>query len=222
MKKKQKTKDTYQPFIVSETYKINQVLERRVKLRTRLAAIFKDRVVRGEDFDDLVDLAMKYLPKVKVKPDEDRKAKTELYRGTVAESLRYLAGFKLTMKRLDDACWRLAGNVDRLGRFRAALPWHTQPWAEWVPAQIIHVTFQKGGRRGVELGHELTFQIMAGASCARASRTGGAGGKGRARQGEGAAMPSAASTSRAILCFASCSRCSNVSSNVRASRQTWR
>ena len=83
----------------------------------------------------------------------------------VTESLRNLAGVKLTRKLIADTCWRLCGNIERLRQHQNVPPWSKQKYSEWVPAQITRVRLQRGGKGQSQLGSELTFRILAGTSC---------------------------------------------------------
>ncbi len=113
---------------------------------------YQNRSLTGVDFRDFVDEVFGLLPK-----GTDKQA--------LRDSIRNLVGQKLTGQLLDETCWRLAGNIKRLKQTRAVPPWSVQRYPEWVPAQIIKVRLQRGGKRGLEFGHEITFRILAGTSC---------------------------------------------------------
>lgn len=122
-------------------------------MRTRVLDSYRDLILVGDDFNKLVDLLWSHMP-------------SKVVREVVYESVRYLAGTKLTYKIVDDLCWRLAGNLERLGQRRAVPTWKRQQYYEWVPAQITKVKLRRGGRQGAQLGHDVTFKILAGTSCA--------------------------------------------------------
>ncbi len=78
------------------------------------------------------------------------------------DSVRHLAGEKLTFALLDETCWRLAGNLVTLKRNMPAYPWTRQPIKEWVPAQIIRARRRKSGIG--KPGWAFQYKIMAGTS----------------------------------------------------------
>jgi hypothetical protein len=118
----------------------------------RLLPRYRDRRLKGDDFDEFVEHVLESLPK-------------GISRKTLLDSIRHLVGQKLTAHLLDETCWRLAGNVKRLKQTRAVAPWTGQKHPEWVPVQIQKVRLQLGGRRGTEIGHEVSFRVVAGTSC---------------------------------------------------------
>lgn len=81
------------------------------------------------------------------------------------DSLRHLAGIKLTRELIDETSWRIAGNVKRLKRRWAVPPWHVQRLPEWVPVQITSCRRVKNkyGKIGALFG----FRILAGTPCPR-------------------------------------------------------
>ena len=104
-------------------YSLSQVLALRRDLRQHLKSDFQDKVAEGERFDIFVDDVAEKLPK-------------SIARDILYESLRHLAGEKLTKELLDETCWRLAGNIPRLTRHRPVTPWNNQHVEEWVPVQV--------------------------------------------------------------------------------------
>ena len=113
---------------------------------------YRGRTLTGESFKEFVSELWSALPE-------------EVFYKTVYESVRVLAGTKLTSELLDSTCWRLAGNLELLKKLEPVLPWRRQEYAEWVPVQIVKVKLARGGRRGKEVGHELSFRVLAGTSC---------------------------------------------------------
>jgi hypothetical protein len=59
--------------------------------------------------------------------------------GAVFESVRILAGKKLTQKLAAALAWRLAGNIDKLIAGTPVLPWTQQYTDERVPIRVEHV-----------------------------------------------------------------------------------
>jgi len=107
-------------------------------------------VKEGEDFEIFVEEVLRWLPK-------------SVSKDCLFESLRHLAGEKLTRELLDETCWRIAGNLDRLKGRMAVFPWSHQPEEEWVPVQILSARRRRGGRG--KPGWQFTFHILAGLSC---------------------------------------------------------
>lgn len=138
--------------IISQRYQLTKTMELRQKMRDRALLKFRDQTLKGETFNDLIDMLWEMLPKT-------------VLREIVYDSVRYLAGVKLTASVLDTVCWRLAGNVERLSKRRVVPPWSRQAFPEWVPAQITRVRLRRGGKQGRELGYELLFVVLAGTSC---------------------------------------------------------
>ena len=85
--------------------------------------------------------------------------------GTVRESIRLLAGTRVTFQELDETCWRILGNVPRMTAGTIVRPWTRQTHGEWVPAQITRVRLARGGKKGHELGYEMYFRVLGGTSC---------------------------------------------------------
>jgi hypothetical protein len=121
-------------------------------MREHLLPDFVNKVCEGEQFEIFVDEVVSLLPK-------------SVRKHLVFDSLRHLAGEKLTRKVLDDNCWRLAGNLDTLKRDKPAGVWSYQADPEWVPAQIMSTCRRRGGRGNRQLGWYFAFQILAGRSC---------------------------------------------------------
>ena len=131
-------------------YALKSVMDLRTKMREHLVPDYLNKVCEGEKFRIFVDDVAGMLPK---SVNKDR----------VHDSLRHLAGEKLTKKVLDISCWRLAGNISNLKGKEPVGPWTCQPKEEWVPAQIMAACRRRGGKG--KLGWYYTFQILAGRSC---------------------------------------------------------
>jgi hypothetical protein len=78
----------------------------------------------------------------------------------VTASLECLAGRLITEDVLKMTMWRLAGNLELLARGDCIPPWTHQPYAEWVPAQILSALRHKTHRG--KMGHIFTLVILAG------------------------------------------------------------
>jgi hypothetical protein len=81
----------------------------------------------------------------------------------VRDSLRHLAGTKLTGLKIETEAWRLLGNVQRLKDYYAVPPWTKQQQDEWVPLQIIQSRLFRTPRG--KIGHLFRMRILAGLSC---------------------------------------------------------
>lgn len=83
--------------------------------------------------------------------------------GVVFDSLRHLAGVSLTRRLLDDASWRLAGNMGLLRKGQAVPPWRGQKAEEWVPVQFLSADVERSkGRRPF---WRFRLQVLAGTPC---------------------------------------------------------
>lgn len=83
--------------------------------------------------------------------------------GAVFESVRILAGKKLTQKLAATTAWRLAGNVDKLVAGEPVLPWTRQFADERVPVRVEHV-FETKYRHAP--GVIFRCRALAGSPCA--------------------------------------------------------
>ncbi len=119
-------------------------------MKEHLKFDFRGKAVEGERFDILVDDVADKMPK-------------SIPRSILYESLRHLAGEKLTVELMDETCWRLAGNIPRLLAKRAVTPWNAQPVEEWVPVQVKALRRRRGGKG--QPGWQISFQVLAGMSC---------------------------------------------------------
>lgn len=78
------------------------------------------------------------------------------------DSVRAMAGTKLTRKAAGDLAWRLAGNIDKLVAGQPVLPWTRQIEDEIVPVMIEHVrTFKRKNTPGFI----LSCRALAGSPC---------------------------------------------------------
>jgi hypothetical protein len=127
-------------------------LKLRQKLIQRLTPLYQNELIVQETFLSLVRDLAQLLP-------------DSIVTDVITDSIRYVVGQRLSAKELDELCWRLAGNLPRLKQRRAVPPWNRQPFQELVPAQIVKVQLRRGGLQRGELGHEITFRILAGTSC---------------------------------------------------------
>lgn len=135
---------------VSWVYPLEEIQERRKKLRELLLYEHQGRIRTGPGFEKLVDHIRLILPK-------------SIQREIIHDSVRHLAGERLTKEKLSEICWRLTGNQPRLSRRRAVPPWTRQPFLEWVPAQIIAARRERNRKN--DLGYMFQFQVLAGLCC---------------------------------------------------------
>jgi hypothetical protein len=129
-------------------YSIKTVLKRRNRIREGLRPCYLDHSVVGSKFDQFVFDVKKLLP-------------AGVTYDNLYDSLRHLAGEKLTEPVLRDMAWRLAGNIPRLKRDGLHGSWTSQPFAEWVPSQITGMA-RIPGRKPM---YSLKFQVLAGLCC---------------------------------------------------------
>jgi len=109
-----------------------------------------DRVPTGDEFDRFAGDVHALLPG---KPDYE----------VVKESLWLLAGQQITNENLDNTCWRLAGNLNRLRRKITVLPWTRQEVCEWVPVQVFSTIVKRN--KYDKLGVNIRLRILAGSPC---------------------------------------------------------
>lgn len=83
---------------------------------------------------------------------------------TVFESVRVLAGSRLTDNDGIVTAWRLAGNVNRLKQGYPVNAWTSQEFDEWVPVQVLRM--QKTRNRYNKVGYDATLRVLAGTPCA--------------------------------------------------------
>ena len=80
----------------------------------------------------------------------------------VFDSVRALAGTKLTRKTASELAWRLAGNLDKLTAGQAVLPWTRQIDDEIVPIIVENV---RPFKRKNTPGFIFSCRVLAGSSC---------------------------------------------------------
>jgi hypothetical protein len=88
------------------------------------------------------------------------------------ESVRPLAGLELTQARVEELCWRLAGNAAALKKGQVVPPWSKQAGHEWAPAQVLNVqrswlrarqaTGGAAKKKGDRPGGHVTLRLLAG------------------------------------------------------------
>lgn len=136
---------------VKHDYRLPDVQALRKKIRECVMQTYGHQTCEGGHFEVLVDLFRECLPPT-------------VNKGTLFDSLRYLAGMKLTPEVIDTVSWRLAGNLPRLKTQSVPIgPWNRQAYKEWVPAQISEAKHQRDERGRV--GWTVWFKIVAGTSC---------------------------------------------------------
>lgn len=134
----------------NERYVISQVLTLRNRLFEQVAGTFLDQIVQGSRFVDLVQLVIDNLPQ-------------SVIVDAVEESLRHLAGRRLNREVLYETCWRLAGNLPRLARNLAVMPWTSQTQPEWSPLQIERA--RRARNKRMAFGCLYNMRIVAGTCC---------------------------------------------------------
>lgn len=81
----------------------------------------------------------------------------------VRNSCLYLAQTPVTLLELQKLCWRLAGNIGRLRKGKAVVPWRYQEEDEWMPLQVLSVGTDLTDRRRPMV--RLQLRILAGTAC---------------------------------------------------------
>jgi hypothetical protein len=131
------------------SYQVQEIVSLRRKMEAALSKTYVGSTPRGDAFNIFVDDVTAQLPKTVV-------------RQYVYDSLRHLAGERITAPLLLNNLWRLAGNVNRLRR-KAVPPWNHQSFAEWVPAAIVAACKRRNGAG--KIGYLYSFQILGGLAC---------------------------------------------------------
>lgn len=126
------------------------------RLRARRDKLFKtalrpyiDRTLTGSTPRDVCKDILDVLP-------------ASVSEGAVFESVRILAGTKLTKSAAAQLAWRLAGNVDKLQDGIPVFPWTQQLSDELVPVQLKDM---KPTRKKTTPGYLFYCQALAGSPC---------------------------------------------------------
>ena len=138
---------------LKENYSLDLVFQVRDQLSELLSYELKDKTIFGPSFRRLIALIEETLPIAK------------LDHQTLEDSVRHLAGKRLTQELIQETSHRLAGNLPRLRRRRAVIPWNGQRVNEWVPVQFMACRPAKPNRKGP--GVIYTLKILAGTPCPR-------------------------------------------------------
>jgi hypothetical protein len=84
-------------------------------------------------------------------------------RDALWESILPHAGQVLTLEKLKEIAWRIAGNLPRLKEGKYATPWTSQSEQEWMPMQIVASSL--GRDYFDKLGATFQFRVLAGTAC---------------------------------------------------------
>lgn len=133
------------------SYPIDAILDLRVHLETALREAFAGEELFGR-LDELVDVTASALRINPWKP-------FIISRTALVKSLQYLVGTKMRDSDFTDTAYRLAGNIPKLRRGQAVLPWTAQRTLEWVPLQITAV---RPDIRYKDIANRCTFRVLAG------------------------------------------------------------
>jgi hypothetical protein len=126
-----------------------RVRERRDKICTRALRPYIDANIIGATVYDICKDIMAEMPATVVE--------TALY-----DSIRVLAGTKLTQQVAADLAWRLAGNVEKLIDGQPVLKWAQQLGDEIVPVVVEGV---RPFKRKNSPGFLFTCRVLAGSPC---------------------------------------------------------
>jgi hypothetical protein len=133
----------------NKVFSLGRVLDRRDKIYSRALAAYYDAHLVGETLRDICADILIELPQT-------------VSRDALFESLRVLAGTRLTPKDAKLLAWRLAGNVDRLMAGEPVLPWTRQLRDEIVPVRVETI---RAGKRKDAAGFTLSCRALAGTPC---------------------------------------------------------
>lgn len=84
----------------------------------------------------------------------------KLHRPTLEDSIRGLAGTRLTAEVIAATSWRLVGALPRLRERWVVAKWGYQQMPEWVPVQITSCRRERNSKGA--LGASFAFRILAG------------------------------------------------------------
>jgi len=132
------------------SFNVNQILELRDRLVTRVFYPRLGQTVEGLLVDELVVALAKELP--------DGIIADVLY-----ETVRQLVPLHLNAELATIWAWRIAGNLPQLKQRQSVRTWTRQHRDEWVPMQVLDVTAARN--RYGNFGSLMTFQILAGSPC---------------------------------------------------------
>ena len=129
------------------------IIADRTKLLQAILPKYRDRTVRGKAFEEFVEDFISASATLRA----EKPSAWDYFH----ECLRGFAGVKLTGETLLHICWRFAGNKKQIYKGHIK-PWSGQFEYEWAPAVIVRARLSRGGKKGRELGHDMTFRIMGG------------------------------------------------------------
>jgi hypothetical protein len=135
-------------------YDLHRVLSLRDKLCEDLVFQFSQETGSVALLPHVVAVLRKHLP-------------TSISERAVKDSLVDTIGKPLDRPFLRQLAWRIAGNLPRLRKGKAATPWLCQRQEEKSPAVILHVEkltreMGRGDSRQKETGGMVTFEVQAG------------------------------------------------------------
>lgn len=126
-------------------YDLNRVIATRDDLFEKIFGRYLGSRPEGDDFVTLVNALADYL---------------KVTDSVILESIRTVAGQRMTQQLALKTAWRLAGNVKRLRAGRFVPPWVHQYEPEVVPVQAISCEFQRTKRQRPMFVFQL--RVMAG------------------------------------------------------------
>jgi hypothetical protein len=131
-------------------FDIYRIQRRRDKLLRKVFEPRGETIVPGHHIDLLAEDLRRHLSPA-IPP------------ATMLESVRHLAGQRLTRAVAISTAWRLAGNLPVLRRGQAVPPWAVQTEEEWVPVVAIAALLVKDPRN--RLTYRYTLRVLAGTPC---------------------------------------------------------
>jgi hypothetical protein len=134
---------------MKNSFSYQRILARRDKIVTTALHPYIDRTLTGSTPQDVCKDILDVLP-------------ASVSEGAVFESIRILAGTKLTRKHAGELAWRLAGNIDKLQDGVPVFPWTQQLSDERVP--VLLEAMQPMRKKNVP-GYLFHCRAVAGSSC---------------------------------------------------------
>ena len=126
-----------------------RIRQYRDRIANRALRPYFDANVAGDTLRDMCRDVLAELPDSVSQP-------------AVFDSIRALAGIKITKHIAADLAWRLAGNIERLKDGQPVLPWTRQLEDELVPVNVEHVRPYK---RKNTPGYMFDCRALAGSPC---------------------------------------------------------
>jgi hypothetical protein len=133
----------------TKAFSYKRVKDRRDKLFQLALRPYLDAKISGDTVNDVCNDILAYLP-------------VTVSRSALFESIRVLAGTRLSRQEAKTLAWRLAGNIDKLVDGIPVLPWTQQIEDEIVPVCVENVRPMYKRKRA---GFLFACRALAGSPC---------------------------------------------------------